>query len=153
MPIVNRESIPPREVPQEVNRHVNPVRTTSKIATHLDVDTPFIGLTPAIDGHRWSVDYFNLIRAENDANIPLDHNLPDQLASYNHIENMMLYVESAMSGTDMLTGTARVSGIIPQQGDMFTAILQGNRKALIRVDFNVPLKIKSPDVNSNGVSL
>jgi len=134
MPIIDRTNIPPREVPQEVNRHVNPVRTTSKIATHLDMDTPFIGLTAAIDGHRWSVDYFNLIRAENDSNSPLDPNLPDQLASYNCIENMILYVDSGMSGTDMLTGSARVSGIIPQQGDVFTAILQGNRKALIRVE-------------------
>lgn len=111
-------------------------QTNFKTATLVDDDTPLTKVVRYIEGESWTVEYYNQIIGENDSTGVLDINLDDTMQQYTRINEMELKVNTPLdiSQPDSATGSAIVyNGIIPQTGDMFKAVLAGNRATLLTV--------------------
>ncbi len=131
MPVVGIPGVKPTSITRMPES--NPYRT----ATIVNVDTPLNKMVGFIDGSKWTVDYYNLIRAEDDMVSPLDVNLPNTLAQYMKISNLDIHVTTPIdpSNHPEVSGVAYVTiGIVPSQGDVLKVVIGGGRSALLTVN-------------------
>jgi len=122
--------------PTITSKYIEPNVIPHRTSTLIDSETPFNKMaSDFLSGAKWSVEYYNQIKAEDDIVAPLDPSAPDSLASYTLFDNLTLYVDSFIDPTAVnIEGEAKVVGITPNQGDLFKAELAGARQALLRVE-------------------
>jgi hypothetical protein len=126
-----------RRTPKKsVERPAPRVRTTIESATIVDVDTKIAKMVSYIEGHSWSVNYYNQIKAKEDSNTPLDPYSPETLQQYKLIRNYTIKVESPIENVNSndVEGSGLVLyGVIPQENDVIEATLLNGRRALFRI--------------------
>lgn len=131
---------PKKQITEDATPKITAEKITSDVISHrtatlVDSDTPLKNMVNLLSGKRWTVEYYNQIKAEDDIVAPFDQSLPDSLSSYTLFDNFTLYVDSALeSNTLDVEGSAKVNNITPEPGDIFRATVAGNRAALMRVE-------------------
>jgi hypothetical protein len=104
-------------------------------STVLDMDIPINDLTKYIEGSSWSVTYYNNQLAKDDiASVPdvVSSVVVEQYVKYNGLEIKVTQAIETASFTDV-TGSAVISDIRPNEGDVFVATLLDNTKCLFRI--------------------
>lgn len=103
--------------------------------------TPIASLLPYVEGAAWGIDeyYRQILGRDNDVK-PIDFALAGAYQAYERFLSMELRVQNDLQGNTnqetqftKVTGTALVTGLIPNVHDYFTATVGHLRSALFRV--------------------
>lgn len=137
MPLVDNATQPPMPRP-------NTIRVTDPHYKGIVVDTRYVPSTDLlthVEGSAWTVDYFSQILDEDNGIAGQSVNKPAQLQQYWRVKEMEFKVTSALvpmqdPATKKMSykGGANVYPVlIPNQGDMFIALLDDGRAAIFMI--------------------
>ena len=124
-------------------------KQTMETSVVFNKDTTIDKIVQYMDGGKWSVEYFWLMKTQPEVeNIP-DISAPDNLSEYTKINNLVLFLDEPIETAvpTEITGVAKINAnLIPNRGDSFAATLMGGRKALFTVT-----DVKKNNYNLNAI--